>query len=219
MAVTHVVNADCVFCRELSGSRDTNFAKRYPEISSRIVGETASLVAFPCIGQLSVGHFLVVPKAHYKTFRETAERVPDLGEQLRTLLRHVHSLLDVTEGDSLFFEHGADCASDGGCGIYHAHLHVVPGAGAVDLGKHFPRLNQPVSTAISDLWDQLPRSGPYALFGSTSHNFVGHRLDAPLPSQTIRKIVAAELGCAIWDWREADRENGLLNAFQPVSSR
>ena len=84
---------DCVFCRELNGSRDTNFATRYPEIQSRIIYETESLVAFPCIGQLVNGHFLVVPKNHDCTLAQTQKRLNNLNQELTHLLKEVHLVL------------------------------------------------------------------------------------------------------------------------------
>ena len=86
---------DCVFCREIGGSRNTNFATRYPEISSRIVGETEHLVAFPCIGQLAKGHFLVAPKSHLTTFRDSMRLCPDLWTEFYELVQSVHGLLDI----------------------------------------------------------------------------------------------------------------------------
>lgn len=210
MTATVGLHSDCVFCRELNGSRDTNFAKRYPEIASRIVGESASLVAFPCIGQLSPGHFLVVPKSHDATFRETATRTPDLRFEFQALVRHVHSLLDVNDQDSLYFEHGAGSATDGGCGIYHAHIHVIPNAGHLDLTKHFPTTDRTQSRLVHNAWSELPQDGPYIFYGSASQTFFSHKLDSALPSQTLRRIVASELNATTWDWREANREVSML---------
>lgn len=98
---------DCVFCRELNGSRDTNFATRYPEIQSRIIYETESLVAFPCIGQLVKGHFLIVPKNHDCTLAQTHKRLNNLNQELTHLLREVHLILGFELNNSFIFEHGA----------------------------------------------------------------------------------------------------------------
>lgn len=202
--------ADCVFCREIEGSRETNFAKRYPELSTRIVGETESLVAFPCIGQLSPGHFLIVPKKHVATMRDAAAATVAFGAQFSAIAAHVHSLLDVDPQGSLYFEHGAECPADGGCGIYHAHFHVVPGAGHVDLTSNFPGQSRSSHRDISSALTAVSSNGSYLMFGSSKKGFVGQSLTAPLPSQSLRRMVAQELKNDSWDWREAGREADLM---------
>lgn len=198
--------ADCVFCRELAGSRQTNFADRYPELSSRIIGETQALVAFPCIGQISEGHFLIIPKSHVATMRDAAAAVIEFGRQLAEITAHVHSLLDVSPKDSLYFEHGAEFPGDGGCGIYHAHLHVVPNAGRVDLAQHFPQQSRKFHADVLSALSELNSVGSYFMFGSHNQGFVGQGLAEPLPSQTLRRLAAKELNSDSWDWREAGRE-------------
>ncbi len=209
---------DCVFCRELAGSRDTNFSRRYPELSSRIVGKTASLVAFPCIGQLAAGHFLIVPKFHDTTFRETLRRTADLQLQIDSISKHVHSLLEADIHDSLYFEHGAGSAADGGCGIYHAHIHVVPNAGHINLAQHFPNEACSRSNSPNEALDSLRKEGPYILFGSPTQGFFCQSLEKALPSQTLRRLVANELQGTRWDWREAGREVGLFELVQRALS-
>lgn len=203
--------ADCVFCRELGGSRETNFSKRYPEIASRIVGETTSLVAFPCIGQIGPGHFLVAPKTHISTLRNAWNRIPELHEELNALLTHVHSLFEVDPKDSLYFEHGALCPQDGGCGIYHAHMHVIPSVGNVDLTHNFSKQRLPHHLSIESALSSVNVDGCYLFFGSFVHGFFSQNLTSPLPSQTLRKLVARELSNRVWDWREAGREDGVLD--------
>jgi diadenosine tetraphosphate (Ap4A) HIT family hydrolase len=207
----------CVFCRELNGSRDTNFAKRYPEISSRIVGESASLVAFPCIGQLSPGHFMIVPKLHSRTFRETRLLTPDFQVQFTGLVKHVHALLDRDDRYSLFFEHGAESGADGGCGIYHAHIHVIPNAGHVELNSHIQLSGGSRHRLMDDLWTKLPENGSYTFYGSSTRGFFSHVLDRPLSSQYLRRSVANELNTSSWDWRQAGREVAMIETLNKAS--
>lgn len=201
---------DCVFCRELAGSRQTNFAERYPELSSRVIGETQALVAFPCIGQISEGHFLIVPKKHVATMRDAASTGIEFERQLAAITAQVHSLLDVNPKDSLYFEHGAEYPRDGGCGIYHAHLHIVPSAGHVNLAQHFPAQTRIFHADVGSALTELNSNGSYLMFGSHKHGFIAQGLTAPLPSQTLRKLVAKQLNSDSWDWREAGREPNVF---------
>ena len=200
---------NCVFCRELIGRRDTNFARLYPEFSSRVIAETDDLVVFPCIGQLTPGHSLVVTKAHYSNFAQAFNSLPDLAIQLRRVIADVHELLDVKSDDTLYFEHGAITADHGGCGIYHAHLHLVPQAGSVKVGS-VSGSDPTLFKSLIDAYSTIDGVMPYALIGAEQFGFGAEKLDVPLPSQTIRRKVASVLGCPVWDWREAGPEQGMI---------
>jgi diadenosine tetraphosphate (Ap4A) HIT family hydrolase len=183
-------------------------------VSSRVIGETRSLAAFPCIGQLQYGHFLVIPKFHEETFRGAINHIDDLKEQFRSLIDHICSLLYFNEKEFLYFEHGAYCAENGGCGIYHAHIHVVPRAAQVNLKKNFPESEILSFTNIFDGLVRIPENNPYLMFGTSTNGFFGQVLEAPLPSQTLRRIVASEIGCQSWDWRNVGREMEMLDVLK-----
>lgn len=209
--------SSCVFCRELTGAGETNFGRHYPELSSRIVGTTKNLQAFPCIGQLKEGHFLVVTKAHVPTFREAVFANPAIWEEFNELVREVHKLLDLQLDNSLFFEHGAKCEEQGGCGIYHAHIHIVPEASHVNLRKYFPSFVQNNSSLITEAYSNLSKDQAYVMYGSSVHEFCSHPISEPLPSQTLRKLVASELDVSTWDWRQVGREKSMLNILNKAA--
>nr|VFK38451.1 MAG: histidine triad (HIT) family protein [Candidatus Kentron sp. SD]VFK43467.1 MAG: histidine triad (HIT) family protein [Candidatus Kentron sp. SD]VFK80637.1 MAG: histidine triad (HIT) family protein [Candidatus Kentron sp. SD] len=201
---------DCVFCREIDGSRNTNFAVRYPEIKSRFIYETDSLLAFPCIGQLTKGHFLIVPRIHYCTFKHVYSNLMSLPQELDELINGVHEKLGIQIKDSLFFEHGALSQLNGGCGIYHAHLHVVPNAGVIRPNDIFDFEDREPHHHIESSWQSLSDEYSYALVGSIEDGFYFCPISVPLPSQTIRKNVAHALGLLEWDWRKTMREENLI---------
>lgn len=208
---------DCVFCRELQGCRDTNFARLYPELCSRVIAETELFVAFPCIGQLVEGHFLVVPRDHDCTFAQTRSRIRSTGIELTALLNSAHKALGWRLRDSLFFEHGAQSAGDGGCGIYHAHLHVLPNAGHINGCCFIEGTSSFESASLEQLYEGIYHKQSYALIGSAEHGFKSWNLTEPLPSQTLRKKVAAALEVGEWDWRKAGREGSLLKSLEGVN--
>lgn len=208
---------DCVFCRELNGSRDTNFATRYPEIQSRIIYETESLVAFPCIGQLVNGHFLVVPKNHDCTLAQTQKRLNNLNQELTHLLREVHLILGFELNDSLIFEHGALGPNDGSCGIYHAHLHVLPSTNKIDASELYNFENSDPVKNIESVLKNTPIDKPYIFAGNLKDGFYHLQLKEALPSQTLRKAVANQLNAEQWDWRKSQREEYMMSTLKKVS--
>jgi diadenosine tetraphosphate (Ap4A) HIT family hydrolase len=174
-----------------------------------VIAETDDLVVFPCIGQLTLGHSLVVTKAHYSNFADAFSALPDLAIQLNSILTNAHELLAFKSEDTLYFEHGAITADDGGCGIYHAHLHLVPQAGDVRISSLSGNDPQNFKSLI-DAYFAINRDKPYALIGSEQWGFNKESLTVALPSQTIRRKVASELECSVWDWREAGQEKGMI---------
>lgn len=203
---------DCVFCRELAGSRLTNFASRYPELDSRVIRSSPSLVAFPCIGQLVPGHFLIVPRQHFCTFRHAQVSNAGMFDEVMWLLREVHEVQGLSWRHSLLFEHGARQPADGGCGIYHAHVHVLPGACKVCHEEAYCFDASKWSDSPRSAWTESPETS-YVLVGSGQAGFKWESLAGPLPSQTLRKNVARALGVYQWDWREATREGEMFAAL------
>ena len=209
---------DCVFCREIGGSKDTNFAVRYPEMKSRILHETKSLLAFPCIGQLAKGHFLIIPKVHDCTFRQIYRRLNSLKEELREQISRVHEILGMKPESSLFFEHGALDEKNGGCGIYHAHIHVVPNVSFILPKEVFNFSKQKRSPDIISSLDQLSSDVSYVLAGSVRSGFYSEPIEFHLPSQTLRKNVACQLGNSNWDWRNVFREEWLISILKEANA-
>lgn len=113
----------CQFCNEIQGTTWTPFHDIYASIfPGRIVADHQHPVAFPTLGQLVPGSFLVAPKQHAQTFAhlssefriESLHLIKQLGERLQ---RYGHLFL---------FKHAAQAAFGGGCGMYHTHLRLIP---------------------------------------------------------------------------------------------
>lgn len=212
------MSQNCVFCREIEGSKITNFARLYPEIPSRVIGQTDSLIAFPCIGQLVRGHFLVVPRKHECTFSAAISNDHSLIEEFRLISKQVHRSLGISENESLFFEHGAVSSTNGGCGIYHAHIHVLPNVGNLNPLDIFDFNDASPRALVEDALQDIGDDGAYVMVGTTSLGFFARALEEPLASQTLRKSVARKLSLAEWDWRTAARETNMLEILAEANT-
>lgn len=215
-----VYREDCVFCRELVGSSETNFARIYPELASegRIVVETPHFVAFPCIGQLTPKHSLIVPRKHLPTIRDAIRQGEAWRSSLEEAIELVHRHFGVANESTLYFEHGVRDPVGGGCGIYHAHLHLVPNAGHLQselLGTDTFPVSRPtlIEALLGSSFD-----GDYSLVGSSVSGFRLAERSEPLPSQTLRKRLALALDVPErWDWRAADREDSMFEALGVIA--
>lgn len=209
---------DCFFCDEIRTGRNANFASRYPEIDSRILWNDGTLFAMPCIGQLQPGHFMMIPVDHHATLRDASKVLGPLDGRIATGIEELRSTLGLDDRELLVFEHGARNPHDGGCGIYHAHLHVVPVERGFDISALF-ELDMPhAAPSLEALFAMAGPSGSYALGGMWGEDYRCHPLAAPLPSQYMRRKLAEALGRPQWDWRESWREPAMLAAVAAIPS-
>ena len=107
------------------------------------------------------------------------------------------------------FEHGpADPGTAVGCGIDHAHVHLVP-AGSLDLTstalREFSDLAWRPARSFSDTRDASVMGVPYLYVespGAAAWIATGH----DIPSQALRRILAAEQGRPDeYDWKAFPR--------------
>ena len=126
------------------------------------------------------------------------------------LLREVHLILGFELNDSLIFEHGALGPNDGSCGIYHAHLHVLPSISKIDASKLYNFDNNDPIKNIESVLKNTPVDKPYIFAGNLKDGFYHLQLKEALPSQTLRKAVANQLNTEQWDWRKVEREENMV---------
>lgn len=112
----------CEFCNEFSSYPNSKFGKTYKDekIINRIVANSINFVVLPTIAQLVPNSYLVLPKKHYETYAQVPSEYYD---ELLSLVCKIEQKLNK---NVILFEHGAKSCTDSGCGIYHAHIHIVP---------------------------------------------------------------------------------------------
>lgn len=205
---------ECEFCDEFAGGRANSFAAHYGnDVASRTILEYGGFRAMPSLGQIVPGYLLLVPNRHYRALADmsleelnTAELLKtDLADQMRNLY-----------GNCLFFEHGVRTPDSGGCGISHAHLHIVPFQAEKDpvddLIRAFPfeevsnlRELQGVKAGKSYLYYESVCGSRYVFYPPF------------IASQYVRRLLAGALGVEIWDWRRCGREERFLNTLAQIS--
>lgn len=115
---------NCDFCNENIGV-PTIYNEIYGE-KERTVYESKTFKVFPCMGQLREGHLLIAAKAHVNSIGQL-ERSEQ--QELENIMAYVSDFYRKNYNmEALCFEHGAlnDSGQNGGCGIYHMHMHTVP---------------------------------------------------------------------------------------------
>lgn len=195
----------CELCAEIAGL-PSRFASIYREDDwGRIILTSENFVVLPSIGQLGEGHLMIVSKAHHTAVAQLDIRS---REELVVVSNRVRTWMQSRIAQHVVLFENGDPAGNGrmGCTISHLHVHLVASNRPMTgLQMAFGLLG---AECIRGL-DALPRlRDAYSCieFASAEGLLVRRRL----PSQTLRKVVADQLGSKRWDWRLAGQEQQLL---------
>lgn len=108
---------NCKYCNLIRGASNFSY--------DAILHETESFIVIPSKGALVRGWQLVVPKRHVLNALQLSS---DEKKELVSLVQERAYLAQTTYGKEIaIFEHGAISENSlVGCGIDHAHIHIVP---------------------------------------------------------------------------------------------
>ncbi len=170
------------------------------------VAETERFVAVPSIGPLVPGWLLVLPKWHALNLASLTAM--DMAA-LENDLQEIGSIWSDTFGPLTMFEHGPrEFSSAVGCGVDHAHMHLVP-LGAIDLlavaKRHLPTLKWQEIDSLHAVNHGKDADKPYLyLRMPTGRSFVSRA--SHIPSQALRRALAAEQDRGDeYDWKAFSR--------------
>lgn len=209
---------DCCLCQEICSK---SFPRQYQEVyavTSRICVDSREFVALPTVSPLAAGHVLVLPKWHVNNLAALPEHS---RRELVVCAESVSRRLAERFGSELyFFEHGVTDAGQG-CGIDHAHLHVLPlRAGSIARVESSVEVDFPSQRegSLLDVLSFVGQTGarPYLLHG---HNLEAMKVSAngDIQSQYMRRVVARSLSLPEWDWKKLSAQaefQSTLAAFR-----
>lgn len=199
---------DCVLCRELNGSKETNFHRIYGAQYSRILSETENFVLIPALGQLTENQLMIIPKKHYLSMKEA---IQDFSE-IKTLIDYYQNIYLTDEDEIMFFENGNSIYTESSC-IEHAHLNLL--LIRFDLDKKmkiFFDLDKKLfyQNKLEMLYNKLKYNISYRMVGTYSNGFYAMELNEKPESQFMRKKLAELLQCDKWDWESFGFQSSLL---------
>ncbi len=184
----------CGFCAHLRDASDQGD-------DWRVLFEDDVFVAVPSLGALIPGWLLVVPRDHAVNLSALG---PDGVERMWAFVASFRERWENEFGAVVAFEHGpARAGRPAGCGVDHAHLHLVP-CGEIDLADAARRMLPMVWSDVGDLSELASATdecSDYLYMKTASEQLA---CTAPLvPSQALRKVIATEIGVpAAFNWRE-----------------
>lgn len=208
----------CEFCDELDGGQSNAFTARYRHaLASRVWLSSPSFVALPSLGQLAAGHTLIVPRRHVLSIGHlSADTDPELTLFKQRVADAIHRY-----GRAIWFEHGCvDELTNGGCGIYHAHLHAVPVTEEPEgvLAKLGEQFRSAKVSGWRDLSSRVVAGSPYLYYETSFGDRYVFEIPSPLPSQFMRQLISGNLGHHLWDWRAADFEPALVASVRDLQT-
>lgn len=210
--------ASCEFCREFCWPRrSTYFRNLGALLESRLLPLDARFLAVPSLGQLLPNSVMIVPWAHVERF---ADLDPPLLRRAEELARYLSSLAGAT---TVVFEHGARASTGGSCGIFHAHLHLIPLPSSLSPADLAHGL-EPTEGSLSGTLAGARRFDEYLYFSDTQRTWfrVLNQSDrSDFPSQYFRKAIRTATDSELpWDWRQATQpEIAVLDSYRFWASR
>lgn len=186
----------CKLCAELT-------AKNGREPWNEFLLETEHFAVIPSLGALVEGWLLIVPKGHYISMGAVPvawrQEADDLQEQVQKLLR------DQYNQPVLTFEHGPSAARHGtGCGVDHAHLHVVPlDCDLLQFVEPFVPVNLEWKSCDWKERTEAYQTGQDYLYFKPERSTGRIALSEDFGSQVFRKAISLYLGIPEeFSWRE-----------------
>ena len=184
-------DSSCVFCAEFDGTEDSIYHKLLGgELPSRIVRETDHFLVFPPLGQFIEGGLLLASREHLLSM---AHLPAEYYAELESLVEETARVLQRHYGcRPVFFEHAPIAPGvKGTCCVDHAHLNVFP----VDVDVHAVLRQFPHHAIglMSELAMRRQRGQPYLFLQAGDGKRYVYE-PGVVPSQLVRKIIAAQLG-------------------------
>ena len=182
-----------------------------------VLYETEHFVVVPTVGALVEGWLLIVTKKPYLCMGAIEQT---LYLELASLKEYVFSVLGQAYGEVAAFEHGpSQTGQRVGCGVDHAHLHVLP----VDFSL-IERVPQVTDALLS--WREVENihaarelfseGKPYLYVEQPAD--VGRISNASVaPSQLFRRVIAEAIGSPdAFDWRSNPMEANVISTVKTL---
>ena len=180
---------NCRFCDIIDGQY------RYFGIDEP-VGENDDFIAIASIGAMVEGWTLILPKNHQCSMKSLYQK-----QSLLNIINLIAHKLFNAYGHLIVFEHGANRnGSPTGCGIDHAHLHIVPLRESLHQELKASGLNWITTTPLKIF--SIAGDKEYLFYSelSVEKNWLDtvcyiHILERPVP-QFFRRLIGKQIGKA-----------------------
>jgi len=203
----------CNFCQKFGGTAGEE------RMADHILFESENFVVVPTIGSIVPGWLLIVPRSH---FMSVGSFDAPMLHEFAGLQKTAAAALRDCFGTVSFFEHGAIRKGESvGCGVDHAHLHIVAtefdlvtGAKASGKSQLQWRSVSGIKSTKAYVAEQMPYIFVESLVGGA---WIGSA--SWIESQLIRKVIAAYTGQPdCWDWKAHPFDNNVRETVRRLET-
>jgi diadenosine tetraphosphate (Ap4A) HIT family hydrolase len=189
----------CSFCSEfVRGELPPAFHKHTP-VRDRVMARTALFATLPSVAPLAVGHLMIVPIKHVRGIAQL--QPPERSLVIRAAADYAAKLRRERDAVAIF-EHGVGTGLEGGCGVDHAHLHLVPTSRntiAEVRRKILLDYREASRYDLPSFLDATSSCDSYMWFGASDGPVTAVRTHE-IPSQYLRRSLGELIGRE-WDWQ------------------
>ena len=176
--------------------------------------ESANFIAMPSLGSIIEGWMLIVPRDHYVSMGALSQK---LSKEMEGLKSRVTTHLTSIYGNLCAFEHGpGKLGRQVGCGVDHAHLHVVP-VNFDLIAASAPYLPPDVQWRDADLADcnAAFEEGHDYLYVEQPLGHGRIAVHDKFGSQIFRKAIAAQAGLPDqYNWRDYPKFENMARTIE-----
>lgn len=204
-------NSSCTLCKQIMDDKLPDEFIVKSGIRNRIFAHSTNFLSIPSISPITAGHVLILPKFHIKSIAQVdATYHYELISFVTEIIELIKTIFDIP----IIFEHGIGEGKIGGCGVDHAHLHIIPIG--LNIGKSAAKklhiLYNTKSTSLIDFLKITNKQESYLFYGLDINN-IDYIHDDIIPSQLLRKLIAGRIGKSHWDWKELYGWHDFRNTY------
>lgn len=186
-------NTSCSYCSAFWGPKSS---ERIRPVWNTVLYESDNFIVVPTKGAIVEGWLLLISKKHYLCMGALPT---SLYPELRAITHETIEILTRSYAPPTIFEHGP--SSSGlpiGCGVDHAHFHVVPLSFSMipksETEIHLYGTSWVPSLPNFNSLRQLYDAGKSYLYLQEPNSPAVHCTPVNLPCQFFRRIIAKEMG-------------------------
>lgn len=210
-------SSSCYFCEEINNNRFPDEFVRNCGIVNRVLEQCDNFVAVPSLSPITLGHVLIIPKYHVTSMMQVDRA---MMSELENFTNKIMKIIAINIGAPIIFEHGIGEGKAGGCGVNHAHLHILPmkpdSASNLQLiiDEQFSFSG---ATSLVELLSSGGNKKSYLLFGQNLKE-IFYFYDENIPSQYLRRLIAKEMARLLWNWKEMYGWLDFMNTYKVLSN-
>jgi hypothetical protein len=187
-------------------------------IYDEVLANGEDWVVTPTLGSIVPNWLLVIPTSENLNFKEWSV---NSGRNPKDLILNVTNKLNLGSANVIWFEHGPNrINSKVGCGIDHAHIHLL-----INPPFTYQELFDAVLTECALVWKSVDSSNIYRQIPDNKSYLVcateqkaNYAIDAEsVGSQFFRRVIANLVGMPeCWNYREFPHINNVLETVKLI---